>query len=71
MTRIIVLDSGPLGLLTAPPNKGQAADCAQWLVAMLTAGLRVAVPEIAELQSCKPTPPQTRDAIDPDPERMD
>lgn len=49
MSRVILLDSGPPGLLTAPPGKpGPATDCSRWLAARLAAGDKVLVPEIAD-----------------------
>jgi hypothetical protein len=49
MTHAILLDSGPLGLLTAPPaKKWQVTAYSAWLVSMLAAGARVIVPEIAD-----------------------
>ena len=51
MTRAILLDTGPLGLLTSPPGrKGNAAVCARWLRSLLAAGARVVVPEIADYE---------------------
>jgi predicted nucleic acid-binding protein len=51
MSSTVVLDSGPLGLVTAPPGKkGDAANCAQWLASLLSAGARVIVPEIADYE---------------------
>lgn len=49
MSRVILLDSGPLGLLTAPPGKpGPTADCTRWPAVRLAAGDRVLMPEIAD-----------------------
>jgi hypothetical protein len=51
MTRTVLLDCGPLGLLTSPPGKkGEAAACARWLAALLAAGARIIVPEIADYE---------------------
>src|SRR5467141_1696819 len=51
MTHAIVLDAGPLGLLTAPPGKkGQITACTVWLASMLAAGVRVIVPEVADYE---------------------
>jgi predicted nucleic acid-binding protein len=51
MSRAVLLDSGPLGLLTSPPGKkGDAAACAQWLASLLVVGVRVIVPEIADYE---------------------
>lgn len=51
MTRAVLLDSGPLGLLTAPPSKrAHIASCSQWLGSLLSVGVRVLVPEIADYE---------------------
>lgn len=51
MSRVIVLDSGPLSLLCAPIKKGgEAAACARWLAGLLTAGAQVVLPEIADYE---------------------
>ncbi|HQU45582.1 MAG: nuclease [Deltaproteobacteria bacterium 21-66-5] len=50
MARLVLLDSGPLGLLTAPPHKAAPQSCAQWLAGLIQAGCRVVVPEIADYE---------------------
>jgi predicted nucleic acid-binding protein len=50
VARLVVLDSGPLGLLTAPPHKAAARPCAQWLASLLAAGSRVVIPEIVDYE---------------------
>lgn len=51
MSRTVLLDSGPLGLVTSPPGKkGNAANCVQWLATLLAAGARVIVPEISDYE---------------------
>jgi hypothetical protein len=50
MTRVVLLDTGPLGLLTAPPNKPEAQACSQWLANLIEARHRVNVPEITNHQ---------------------
>jgi predicted nucleic acid-binding protein len=50
MTHIIVLDTGPLGLLTRSSRIPEAAACYRWLQARLTAGARVIIPEIADYE---------------------
>lgn len=51
MSRAVLLDSGPLGLLsTSPGKKGEAAACKQWLWSSLAAGARVVVPEITDYE---------------------
>jgi hypothetical protein len=50
MTRTVVLDSAPLGLLTAPPQKVDAQACSQWIAGLMAAGVRIVVPEIADYE---------------------
>lgn len=50
MTRAVLLDSGPLGLLTAPPRRPDAQACSQWLAGLIAAGARVIVPEITDYE---------------------
>jgi predicted nucleic acid-binding protein len=50
MTRAVLLDAGPLGLLTAPPRRLDAQACARWLAGLITAGVRVVVPEITDYE---------------------
>ena len=46
----MVLDTGPLGLLTNPGNRPIPAAIRQWLVDLLAAGHRVVLPEIADYE---------------------
>ena len=48
--RLIVLDTGPVGLVTNPKLSSHSVDCNQWLQAHLKAGNRVVVPEIADYE---------------------
>jgi predicted nucleic acid-binding protein len=50
MTRTVVLDSAPLGLLTAPPRRQEARACSRWLAGLIAAGARVIVPEITDYE---------------------
>jgi hypothetical protein len=50
VSRIIVLDAGPLGLLTRSRRVPIAAHCAQWLRTLLVAGERVVIAEIADYE---------------------
>lgn len=50
MTRAVVLDSGPLGLLTAPPRRPEARACSHWLADLVAAGFRVMIPEITDYE---------------------
>lgn len=50
MTRVIVLDSGPLGMLTNPRAKGETRACHGWFLSLLERGVRFIVPEIADYE---------------------
>lgn len=46
----IVLDSGPLGLVTNPRMSEQGIACLYWVQQSLAAGRRIVVPEIADYE---------------------
>ena len=50
MSRIVLLDSGPLGLVTNPKASGDALRCNIWMEALLAQGIQVAIPEIADYE---------------------
>lgn len=50
MSRIILLDAGPLGLLTNPRPQPEAQACKQWLAGLLMDGVQALVPEIADYE---------------------
>lgn len=50
MSRIIVLDSSPLGLLFQKPGHPQADECRAWLAQHVAAGAQVIVPEIVKYE---------------------
>ena len=50
MSRIVVLDSAPLGLLTAPPRKPSVQRCCAWLASHMAAGTRIILPEIIDYE---------------------
>ncbi len=50
MSRIIILDSGPLGMAVHPTAKGVAQQCQAWLDKLLRQGERIAIPEIADYE---------------------
>lgn len=50
MSRIVLLDSGPLGLVTNPRRSPQSAACAEWLQSLVDHGTRILVPEIADFE---------------------
>jgi predicted nucleic acid-binding protein len=50
MMRIIILDSGPLGMAVHPNAKGTAQQCQTWLDGLLERGERIAIPEIADYE---------------------
>ena len=50
MRRVVVLDSGPLGLLTYSRSLAEANACNDWLQRHLSLGSMVVVPEIADYE---------------------
>lgn len=50
MSRMILLDAGPLGLITNPRGGSEAAWCNAWLRDLLSRGIQVQVPEIADYE---------------------
>ncbi|HUY33059.1 MAG TPA: PIN domain-containing protein [Pirellulales bacterium] len=50
MSAVVVLDAGPLGLLTNPNNSPQPPACRAWLASLRAAGRRVVVPEITDYE---------------------
>lgn len=47
---IVLLDAGPLGLVTNPRATAESQQCKQWLATLLTHGVRVLVPELADYE---------------------
>ena len=50
MARLILLDSGPLGLIVRAPSKPQVVRCLAWLKTILATGAIVIIPEIAHYE---------------------
>jgi predicted nucleic acid-binding protein len=50
MSRIIILDSGPLGMVTNPQAKPPYLECQLWLASLLDNGAMVILPEIADYE---------------------
>ena len=50
MSAVIMLNAGPLGLLTNPNASPQPVACRAWLASLLAAGRRVVVPEITDYE---------------------
>src|ERR1700722_12371884 len=50
MTLAVVLDTGPPGLLTAPPRRPEARACSHWLADLAAARCRIVIPEIADYE---------------------
>ncbi len=48
--RVVLLDAGPLGLVTNPKMSLEAAGCNQWLKALVSNNISVVVPEIADYE---------------------
>jgi predicted nucleic acid-binding protein len=50
MSKVVLLDSSPLGLVTNPRMTDTALLCNEWLEALLVANVRVIIPEIADYE---------------------
>ncbi len=50
MSRIILLDSGPLGLITNPSASAEDRECNAWMQTRLREGDRVMVPAISDYE---------------------
>lgn len=47
---IVLLDTGPLGIVTNPKMSPEALACATWLQGLLANGVRVYIPDIADYE---------------------
>ena len=50
MSRLIFLDSGPLGLVSMPPPQPFAEECRDWVDRILSGGDEIVLPEIADYE---------------------
>jgi len=50
VARIILLDSGPLGLAAHRPNITEVRHCLAWLATLERSGAMIVVPEIADYE---------------------
>jgi len=50
VSRTILLDAGPLGLITNPNRSPQSLACAQWLQGLIASDVHVIVPEISDYE---------------------
>ena len=50
MSTIVLLDTGPLGMVTNPRATPENLACNMWMVGLLRRGVRVFVPEIADYE---------------------
>ena len=50
MSQVILLDSGPLGLVTNPKLSAESLACTRWLQLLVSSGSRVIIPEIADYE---------------------
>lgn len=50
MNQVIILDTGPLGLVTNPKLSPESIECARWLQNHINSGSRVIIPEIADYE---------------------
>lgn len=50
MSRVVVLDTGPIGLITNPKQSDRGIACNQWLQSHLQSGSKIILPEIADYE---------------------
>jgi predicted nucleic acid-binding protein len=50
VSQVVLLDAGPLGLVTNPRRSAQSTACAKWLQALVNDGARAIIPEIADYE---------------------
>ncbi len=50
MSVVILLDAGPLGLVTNPRASSETRDCNLWLEELILRGIQVKIPEIADYE---------------------
>lgn len=50
MTKVILLDSAPVGLITNPKATTLALECQQWFLSLLQRGYQVILPEIIDYE---------------------
>jgi predicted nucleic acid-binding protein len=50
MSRVIFLDSGPLGFALTPTHSQEHLECSQWLEARIAGGDQVVIPEIVDYE---------------------
>lgn len=50
MSKTVLLDSGPLGMISNPNATGVNRECYEWMEALLVRGFEVRVPEIADYE---------------------
>jgi hypothetical protein len=47
---IVLLDAGPLGMITNPRSSPESEECKNWLASTVSSGVEVIVPEIADYE---------------------
>jgi predicted nucleic acid-binding protein len=50
VSRVVLFDAGPIGLLTNPKRSPENDACARWLQTLANANVRIIVPEIADYE---------------------
>ncbi|PWU02916.1 MAG: nuclease [Terriglobia bacterium] len=50
MSLIVLLDAGPLGMITNPRSSPENEACKDWLVTLVSGGVEIVIPEIADYE---------------------
>lgn len=48
MSLIVLLDAGPLGMITNPKSSPESEACKNWLESLASKGVEIVIPEIAD-----------------------
>ena len=50
MSLIVLLDAGPLGMITNPKSSPENEECKEWLASLVAKGVDIVIPEIADYE---------------------
>jgi len=50
MSLTVLLDAGPLGMVTNPKSSSETEECKDWLASLVFKGVEVVIPEIVDYE---------------------
>ena len=63
MSLIVLLDAGPLGMITNPKSSPENEACKNWLAGLAYNGVQVLIPEIADYEVLGGEPHSSRSTV--------